>query len=167
MYARPYGISRLRMDQLPSEESFCLQHPHPSHALLQSWARATRTESASSMRPITLGTARAPRPSRQTVASAVWPCARRASVTSHPRLLYTSPSILLAEGPAVDLEISVPQCHATVSASEAANMMLLGCLILQVLPLNACSAASAQTVVQLVIVKFAVRFVIQYVKRCR
>ena len=78
--------------------------------------------------------------------------------------LHKPPSVLLAVRLAVDLEVAIAKHDTARLALEAAGVVLDRGFVFQVLSFDATAAAAAQTAVELVVVEFAIRAIVEYVK---
>lgn len=73
--------------------------------------------------------------------------------------------VALAEAFAANVEVAVAEDDAAVTAAEAANVVLAGGLVLEVLALDPAVAGPAQAAVERVVVVLAIGSVPEHVKR--
>ena len=155
-------------------------HPQSCHPLLHSGSRrreavSTRSsrKAVSSTHPGTPGKprvhgtrARSSPPAGSAVhGSGAHAAGSRAHTTTcHPRLLYTAPGVLFAVRLPGHLKVPVLEHHPAVTASEAANVVLLGRFVLEILALDADPAVVAETPVQPVVIVLAVGAVVQHIE---
>lgn len=123
---------------------------------------ARRPKGRSSRRPEARASAAPARPGRRRLVQRRVLLRRRRMLLL--LLLHQRPGVHLAVRPAVDLEVAVPQGHVAHTAPETTHVVLHPRLVLEVLALDAPSAAPAEAAVQLVVVQLAVRPVVQDVK---